>query len=79
MDRHIRLDDRIFWGLNLGAVAFIVVLLTVGSGGGQAAFAHPVAFTAPIMGLAALLGVATLLVRLQGAAATAASAAPARA
>lgn len=58
-------DNVIFWGLNVGAVAFITALLTVGSGEGKAAFSHPVAFTAPIMGLAALLGVATLLMRLQ--------------
>ena len=71
-------DNVVFWGLNLGATAFIVVLLTVGSGEGKAAFTHPVAFTAPIMGLAALLGVATLLMRLQGSTATSTAAAPAR-
>ena len=60
-------DNVIFWGLNLGAAAFITVLLTAGSGEGKAAFTHPVAFVAPIMGLAALLGVATWLMRLQGA------------
>lgn len=60
-------DNVIFWGLNLGAAAFITVLLTAGSGEGAKAFTHPVAFTAPIMGLAALLGIATLLMRLQGA------------
>lgn len=59
-------DDVIFWGLNLGAAAFVTVLITVGSGEGAKAFTHPVSFTAPIMGIAALLGVATLLVRLQG-------------
>ena len=64
-------DNVIFWGLNLGAAAFITVLLTAGSGEGKAAFTHPVAFVAPIMGLAALLGVATWLMRLQGAPATA--------
>jgi hypothetical protein len=58
-------DDVIFWGLNVGAAAFIVVLLVAGSGEGKAPFTHPVAFVAPIMGLAALLGIATLLVRLQ--------------
>ena len=58
-------DNVIFFGLNVGAVAFIIALLTVGSGEGRAAFAHPVAFTAPIMGLSALLGVATLLMRLR--------------
>ncbi|MDO8506415.1 MAG: hypothetical protein Q7S41_02270, partial [Candidatus Limnocylindria bacterium] len=60
-------DNVIFWGLNLGAAAFITVLLTAGSGEGKAAFTHPVAFVAPIMGLSALLGIATLLMRLQGA------------
>jgi hypothetical protein len=58
-------DQLIFWGLNIGAGAFIVVLLTAGSGEGAKPFTHPVSFTAPIMGLAALLGVASLLVRLQ--------------
>jgi len=70
-------DGVVFWGLNLGAAAFIVVLLTVGSGEGKAAFSHPVAFTAPIMGLSALLGIATLLFRLQGARVTASAPAPA--
>jgi hypothetical protein len=70
-------DNVIFWGLNLGATAFITVLLTAGSGEGQAAMSHPVAFTAPIMGLSALLGVATLLTRLQGSGAVATE--PARA
>lgn len=60
-------DHVIFWGLNLGAAAFIVVLLTAGSGEGAKPFTHPVSFTAPIMGLAALLGVATHLMRLMGA------------
>lgn len=58
-------DDVIFWGLNLGAAAFVFVLLTAGSGEGAKPFTHPVSFTAPIMGLAALLGIATLLMRLQ--------------
>jgi hypothetical protein len=62
-------DHVIFWGLNIGAAAFIVVLLVAGSGEGKAPFTHPVAFVAPIMGLAALLGIATLLMRFQGAAA----------
>jgi len=70
-----RADSVIFWGLNLGAVAFIAVLLTAGSGEGKAAFSHPVAFTAPIMGLSALLGIATLLLRLQTATAPGATAA----
>ena len=72
-------DNLIFWGLNLGAAAFIVVLLTVGSGEGKAAFTSPVAFTAPIMGLAALLGVATFLMRLQDASSAEPMAAPMRA
>jgi hypothetical protein len=58
-------DNLIFWGLNIGAAAFIVVLLWQGSGEGAKPFTHPVSYTAPIMGLAALLGVATLLMRLQ--------------
>ena len=58
-------DNVIFWGLNIGAASFILVLLTVGSGEGRAPFTSPVAFTAPIMGLAALLGVATFLMRLR--------------
>ena len=70
-------DQLIFWGLNIGALAFIFVLLTVGSGEGAKPFTHPVSFTAPIMGLAALLGVATLLMRLQSSEAT--SVAPMRA
>ena len=60
-------DNLVFWGLNIGAAAFIAVLLTVGSGEGAKPFTHPVSFTAPIMGLSALLGIATLLTRLQGA------------
>lgn len=60
-------DNVIFWGLNVGAAAFVFVLITVGSGEGAKPFTHPVSFTAPIMGLSALLGVATLLMRLQGA------------
>src|SRR5687767_1121982 len=59
-------DDVIFWGLNVGAAAFIAVLLIVGSGEGKPAFTHPVAFVAPIMGLAALLGIVTYLVRMLG-------------
>ncbi len=60
-------DHVIFWGLNVGAAAFIAVLIVVGSGEGKGAFTHPVAFVAPIMGLSALLGVATYLMRLMGA------------
>jgi hypothetical protein len=71
-------DNIIFWGLNIGAASFIVVLLTNGSGEGAKAFANPVAFTAPIMGLSALLGVATLLMRFQGSPAMSAATAPAR-
>jgi hypothetical protein len=69
-------DNVIFWGLNIGAAAFVAVLLTVGSGEGAKAFTHPVSYTAPIMGLAALLGIVTLELRLQGA--TAPIPAPAR-
>jgi hypothetical protein len=71
-------NNVIFWGLNIGAAAFVAVLLTNGSGEGAKAFANPVAFTAPIMGLSALLGIATLLQRLQGSPATSMAAAPAR-
>jgi hypothetical protein len=60
-------DHVIFWGLNLGAAAFIAVLLIVGSGEGAKPFTHPVSFVAPIMGLSALLGIATYLMRLMGA------------
>ena len=60
-------DHGIFWGLNIGAAAFITVLLTVGSSAGSAAFTHPVAFTAPIMGLSALLAIVTFSVRLASA------------
>src|SRR5439155_23859785 len=60
-------DHVTFWGLKIGAIAFIAVLLTVGSGEGAKAFSHPVAYTAPIMGLSALLGIASRLMRLQGA------------
>jgi hypothetical protein len=60
-------DHVIFFGLNLGAAAFILVLLTVGSGEGAKPFTHPVSFVAPIMGLSALLGIATHLMRLMGA------------
>ncbi|MDQ2951824.1 MAG: hypothetical protein M3R54_06135 [Chloroflexota bacterium] len=59
-------DQLVFWGLNVGAAAFVAVLVFVGSGEGAKPFTHPVSFVAPIMGLAALLGVATLLMRLQG-------------
>jgi len=59
-------DHVIFWGLNLGAAAFIAVLLTVGTGEGAKPFTHPVSFVAPIMGLSALLGIATYLMRLMG-------------
>src|SRR5438132_2781472 len=69
-------DHVIFWGLNVGAASFVVVLLTVGSSAGAGPFAHPVAFTAPIMGLAVLLGIVTFSMRLAGAPAMAT--APAR-
>lgn len=58
-------DQLIFWGLNLGAASFILVLLTVGSGySAPGPFQHPVAYTASLMGLAALLGIGTLQRRL---------------
>jgi hypothetical protein len=58
-------DQLIFWGLNLGAASFILVLLTVGSGySAPGPFQHPVAYTASVMGLAALLGIGTLQRRL---------------
>jgi hypothetical protein len=60
-------DHVIFWGLNIGAAAFIAVLLIAGSGEGAKPFTHPVSFVAPIMGLAALLGIATYLMRMMGA------------
>jgi hypothetical protein len=60
-------DHVIFFGLNLGAAAFIAVLIIVGSGEGAKPFTHPVSFVAPIMGLSALLGIATYLMRLMGA------------
>jgi hypothetical protein len=57
-------DQLIFWGLNVGVVGFVAVLLIAGSGEGAKPFTHPVSFIAPIMGLAALLGIATLSMRL---------------
>ncbi|HEY8824310.1 MAG TPA: hypothetical protein VIP07_05420 [Candidatus Limnocylindria bacterium] len=60
-------DQLIFWGLNIGAVGFVAVLLIAGSGEGAKPFTHPVSFIAPIMGLAALLGIATLSIRLSNA------------
>jgi hypothetical protein len=60
-------DHVIFFGLNIGAAAFIAVLIIVGSGEGAKPFTHPVSFVAPIMGLAALLGIATYLMRMMGA------------
>ncbi len=72
-------DSLVFWGLNIGAAAFVAVLITVGSGEGAKPFTHPVSYTAPIMGLAALLGVATLLTRLQAATARATATANVRA
>jgi len=71
-------EQVVFWGLNLGVLSFLGVLLFVGSGEGAKAFSHPVSYTAPIMGLSALLGIAVLLMRLQGSAAIAPAAAPAR-
>jgi hypothetical protein len=60
-------DNVIFWGLNIGAAAFLAVLIVAGSGEGAKPFTHPVSFVAPIMGLAALLGIATLSMRLSNA------------
>ena len=57
-------DQLVFWGLNVGVVGFVAVLLIAGSGEGAKPFTHPVSFIAPIMGLAALLGIATLSMRL---------------
>jgi hypothetical protein len=68
-------DHLIFWGLNLGAASFILVLLTVGSGYSAGPFQHPVAYTASVMGLAALLGIATFQRRLGAARRTGALAA----
>ena len=69
-------DNLIFWGLNLGAASFILVLLTVGSGyNAPGPFQHPVAYTASLMGLSALLGIATFSRRL-GAARRAMATAP---
>jgi hypothetical protein len=70
-------DQLIFWGLNLGAAAFIFVLLTAGSGEGAKPFTHPVSFVAPIMGLAALLGIVTFSMRLMAAPQTTRAPAPA--
>ncbi len=60
-------DQLIFWGLNIGAVGFVAVLLIAGSGEGAKPFTHPVSFIAPIMGLAALLGIVTFSMRLMAA------------
>ena len=60
-------DQLIFWGLNIGAVGFVAVLIIAGSGEGAKPFTHPVSFIAPIMGLAALLGIATFSMRLSNA------------
>lgn len=60
-------DHVIFLGLNIGAAAFIAVLIISGSGEGAKPFTNPVSFVAPIMGLSALLGIATYLMRLMGA------------
>ena len=70
-------DQLVFWGLNLGAAAFVLVLLTAGSGEGAKPFTHPVSFVAPIMGLAALLGILTLSQRLMSAPETMRAPAPA--
>jgi hypothetical protein len=60
-------DQLIFWGLNIGAIGFVAVLLIAGSGEGAKPFTHPVSFIAPVMGLAALLGIATFSIRLSNA------------
>ncbi len=60
-------DQLIFWGLNVGAIGFVAVLLIAGSGEGAKPFTHPVAFIAPVMGLAALLGIVTYSIRLSNA------------
>ncbi len=60
-------DQLVFWGLNIGVVGFVAVLLIAGSGEGAKPFTHPVSFIAPIMGLAALLGIATFSMRLSNA------------
>jgi hypothetical protein len=60
-------DQLIFWGLNIGAIGFVAVLIVAGSGEGAKPFTHPVSFIAPIMGLAALLGIATFSIRLSNA------------
>jgi hypothetical protein len=60
-------DQLIFWGLNIGAVGFVAVLIAAGSGEGAKPFTHPVSFIAPIMGLAALLGIVTYSIRLSNA------------
>ena len=60
-------DNVIFWGLNIGAAAFIAVLIFVGTSAGAGPFSHPVAFTAPIMGLSVLLAIVTFSLRLASA------------
>jgi len=70
-------DHLIFWGLNVGVLAFTAVLVFVGTSTGAKAFTHPVAYTAPIMCLAVLLGIATFLMRLQAEPAPMRAAAPA--
>jgi hypothetical protein len=60
-------DQLIFWGLNIGAIGFVAVLLIAGSGEGAKPFTHPVSFIAPVMGLAALLGIVTYSIRLSNA------------
>jgi hypothetical protein len=60
-------DQLVFWGLNIGVLGFVAVLLVAGSGEGAKPFTHPVSFIAPIMGLAALLGIATFSMRLSNA------------
>src|SRR3989442_1087644 len=60
-------DNVIFWGLNIGAAAFIAVLIFVGTSAGAGPFSHPVAFPAPIMGLSVLLAIVPFPLRLASA------------
>jgi hypothetical protein len=70
-------DQLVFWGLNIGVIGFVAVLLIAGTGEGAKPFTHPVSFIAPIMGLAALLGIATFSMRLMAAPQTMRAPAPA--
>ena len=70
-------DQLIFWGLNVGAIGFVAVLMIAGSGEGAKPFTHPVSFIAPVMGLAALLGIVTYSLRLSNAPSTVRAPSPA--